>query len=81
MERIQLLNELQYAISRGAVKASLWACLQVCDLLKLCQLVEMAIDTTNWAFFKLFEDIVFINPPEMNATAAVRALLELSIIF
>lgn len=41
----------------------------------------MANDTTNWAFFKLFEDIVFINPPEMNATAAVRALLELCIIF
>ncbi|EEH04553.1 conserved hypothetical protein [Histoplasma capsulatum G186AR] len=41
-ERADLLSELRDAVGQDAVKAAMWACLQVCDISKLRELVGYA---------------------------------------
>ncbi|OAX79769.1 hypothetical protein ACJ72_05910 [Emergomyces africanus] len=52
-ERANLLSELRDAIGQDAVKAAMWACLQVCDISKLRELVGYARDCPS--LFALLE--------------------------
>ncbi|EQL36179.1 hypothetical protein BDFG_02159 [Blastomyces dermatitidis ATCC 26199] len=53
-ERANVLSELRDAIQQDTVKASLWGCMQVCDILKLRELVATARNSP--AFFSLLSD-------------------------
>ncbi|OJD11832.1 hypothetical protein AJ78_07474 [Emergomyces pasteurianus Ep9510] len=52
-ERANLLSELRDAIGQDTVKAAMWACLQVCDISKLGELVRYARDCPS--LFALLE--------------------------
>ncbi|EER40164.1 conserved hypothetical protein [Histoplasma capsulatum H143] len=52
-ERADLLSELGDAVGQDAVKAAMWACLQVCDISKLRELMGYARDCPS--LFALLE--------------------------
>ena len=54
-ERQSLISELKEITQMDTIKASLWACIQVCDISKLREIVDAA-RTTPAAFFPLLED-------------------------
>jgi hypothetical protein len=74
-ERAALLVELNEAFGRNAVKAPLWACLQVCDLTKLRHLVITA-RTSPDVFAVLTESCLSIplrwmqRPPQQKSSQA-----------
>jgi hypothetical protein len=53
-ERANLLSELRDAIQKDTLKASLWGCMQVCDILKLRELVAAARNSPT--FISLLDD-------------------------
>ncbi|EEH17034.2 hypothetical protein PABG_07121 [Paracoccidioides brasiliensis Pb03] len=59
-ERANLLSEIKDAIQSSTVKAPLWACMQVCDISKLRELVTAARNSP--AMFSLFNNTCLSIP-------------------